>query len=201
MLKRQGMVVALGGLAVLAVSCTTMQDQGASQREMHNDSKSLTAPMAAVAPGLRDGELAIPADYREWPVFLAGVEKREAGQIRDIYINPVGHQAPDGGPFPTGTMSVMEIWKPRLDSAGKPVLDADGKMIKDSLSLVFAMGKSAGAGALVAPGLRNGDWVYAGYQADGKTPGGPAASACRGCHLPQAGNDFVFRADEYFATR
>lgn len=201
MMKRNGMVVLLGGLAMLAASCAQMQGSGKPGKAMQQDGKTMNASMGLVAPGLRDGELAIPDGYRTWPVFLSGIDKPAAKQIRDIYINPKGHSAPDGGPFPVGTMSVMEIWKPRLDAVGKPVTDADGKMIKESLSLVFAMGKSAGAGALTDKALSNGDWVYAGYQADGKTPGGPAASACRACHLPQADNDFVFRADEYFKTR
>ena len=39
------------------------------------------------------------------------------------------------------------------------------------------------------------------YQADGVTPGGPDATACRGCHLSQEDKDWFFRYDEYFAQR
>lgn len=156
---------------------------------------------SVAAPGLKDGELAVPANYRRWPVFLAGVDKVKAKQIRDIYISPQGHKTKRGDEFPIGTISVMEIWNPKLKADGFPQMSGDGKMIKDSLKLVFVMGKSKGAGSMVDSAQRTGDWVYAGYQADGVTPGGPGASACRGCHITQPDKDWIFRYDEYFAKR
>ena len=48
-----------------------------------------SAPTAAgfdadgtVMAGLNDGDLAAPADYRDWPVYLADLDKVEAKQIR-----------------------------------------------------------------------------------------------------------------------
>lgn len=196
-MTRTEITAVLCGVALLVGGCARLHEPGATGSPSAVQDKAA----AVAAPGLRDGELAVPPGYRNWPVFLAGIDKPDTKQIRDIYINPRGHGAPSGGPFPDGTMSVMEIWAPKLDAAGNLVKGGDGKLVKDALSMVFVMGKSSGAGALVAPELRNGDWVYAGYAADGKSPGGPAVAACRACHLPQVGNDFVFRADEYFARR
>lgn len=190
--KRRNVILPIALLSVVATACNSID------RIRENSEPDLSA---VAAPGLQDGQLAVPADYRSWPVFLTDIQKTEARQIRDIYINTVGHAANRGDAFPAGTISVMEIWKPVMNDDGTPEMNADGKMIKDELSLVFLMGKSEGAGELVDPALRNGDWVYAGYQADGVTPGGPDASACRGCHLPEADNDWVFRYDEYFASR
>lgn len=156
---------------------------------------------AVAAPGLKDGELAVPANYRSWPVFLADIDKVDAKQIRDIYISPAGHKTKEGDEFPNGTQSVMEIWNPKLKADGSPQMTGDGKLIKDSLSLVFVMGKSKGAGAMVDSALRTGDWVYSGYKADGVTRGGPDTSACRGCHVTQPDKDWIFRYDEYFSKR
>ena len=153
------------------------------------------------APGLQDGELAVPANYRDWPVFLADIDKVEAKQIRDIYISHVGHMAKAGEAFPDGTISVMEIWNPQMTASGELKMDADGKLVKADLKAIYVMGKSAGAGEMVPENLRNGDWVYSAYQADGVTSTGSDATACRACHTPQADKDWVHRYDEYFANR
>lgn len=176
--------------AVMVSSCSTVGSNNAI------DSATATA-----APGLQDGELAVPENYRSWPVFLSAIDKTDGKQIRDIYINPIGHETQAGEEFPHGTISVMELWDAKVDSAGELATDADGKLLKEQLKLIFLMGKSLGAGQLVDPELRNGDWVYAGYQADGVTPGGPDAAACRSCHLAEAEKDWVFRYDEYFSSR
>ncbi len=163
------------------------------------------APVAsnatALAPGMRDGELKVPAGYRNWPMYVVGIDKPTTGQIRDIYVGPAAHRTAKGDPFPIGTVSVMEIWSARKAPDGALQRSADGKLVKDTLASVFVMGKSEGAGALAPAALRNGDWVYASYGGDGMTPGGPPAAACRTCHLGQASTDWVFRYDEYFASR
>ncbi|ASJ70203.1 cytochrome P460 family protein [Granulosicoccus antarcticus] len=156
---------------------------------------------SVAAPGLKDGELAVPSNYREWPVFLADIDKVDAKQIRDIYISPIGSKTKEGEAFPVGTIAVMEIWNPQMSAAGNLEMDSNGKLIKADLKSVFLMGKSVGAGAMVPESLRNGDWVYASYQADGVTSNGPDATACRACHVPQADKDWVHRYDEYFASR
>lgn len=50
-------------------------------------------------------------------------------------------------------------------------------------------------------GLKNGDWMYAAYLADGKTVAPDPTATCRACHLPLTKVDFVHRYDEYFVTR
>jgi hypothetical protein len=142
---------------------------------------------------LKDGEQAVPADYKSWPKFLMNVQRGDAKQVRDIYINPVGARTQKGQTFPNGTIMVMENY------AAKP--GTDGKLAKGELLRVFVMGKGAGWGDSAPEGLKNGDWIYSGYMADGKTRSPEPFTACRSCHLPLAKADFVFRVDEYFATR
>lgn len=95
----------------------------------------------------------------------------------------------------------MEIWKAKKKPDGALERSASCTLIKSELASIFLMGKSEGAGAGIAPAPRNGDWVYAAYGADGKTPAGPPAAACRGCHLGQASTDWVFGYNEYFTSR
>lgn len=140
----------------------------------------------------KDSEQPVPVGYKSWPKFLSEVQRPDAKQVREIYVNPLGHRTQKGQPFPNGTVFVMENY------AAAP--GADGKLAKGNLLRVFVMGKGEGWGETAPQGLRNGDWVYAAYGADGKMTADPIA-ACRGCHLPLVNKDFVHRYDEYFDKR
>jgi hypothetical protein len=96
-----------------------------------------------------------------------------------------------GDSFPNGTISVMEIYKAREAADGSPLKGPDGKFVK-----------GAGWGESVTPPeLRNGDWIYAMYMADGKTKAPDDTATCRACHLPLKDKDYIFRYDEYFQKR
>ncbi len=154
------------------------------------------------ATKMKDGQLAVPADYRSWPKFLVDIDRPDAKQVRDIYLNPLGHATKAGDPFPNGTISVMDIFAARENPDGTLMKGADGKLVKGALAKVFVMGKGAGWGETVTPAeLKNGDWIYSGFAADAKTPSKDDIATCRACHLPVAGKDFVHRYDEYFEKR
>lgn len=161
---------------------------------------SMNSTQSAATPPPRDGELAMPANYSSWPAFKLGIQKKEAKQIRDIYVNMVGSQAQADGAFPNGTEFVMEIYSVKLNADGTPLLDAAGRMSKDTLSKVFLMAKGPGWGAGVPAALKNGDWIYTAYEGNG-TRGAADQSSCRACHLPLADKDFVFHYDAYFQQR
>lgn len=149
---------------------------------------------------LQDGEVPLPAGYSGWPKFLSAVQRPDAKQVREIYVNPTGFNSKTGQPFAHGTTLVMENYAAQLDAAGAPVMSADGKLVKGKLLRVFVMSKGPGFGSTVPAELKNGEWAYASFDASGgKTA--DTLGPCRTCHLPQSGKDFVFRYDEYVATR
>jgi len=155
----------------------------------------------ATAPSqVKDGELPVPADYKTWPKFLSAVQRPDAKQVREIYMNPASRGATAAGGFGNGTVFVMENYAARARADGTLEAGPDGKLVKGDLLRVFVMGKNAGWGAGVAEPLRNGNWVYAAW-----LPGGQKApedtNTCRACHLPLASKDFVPRYDEHFASR
>lgn len=150
---------------------------------------------------LNDGELSVPDDYHGWPKFLSHVDRPDAKQVREIWINPVGARARAGEPFADGTLLVMELHAAKANPDGTLARSADGKLVKDKLAKVFVMGKNAGWGQAVPEGQRNGSWIYSAFLADGKTPSGDPIAPCRTCHLPLTSKDFVHRYDEYFAAR
>ena len=150
----------------------------------------------------KDGELPLPAEYKSWPKFLSDIQRADNKQVREIYINPIGHSAKMGDAFPNGTISVMEIYKAREAADGSPLKGPDGKFVKGELLKVAVMGKGPGWGETVTPQeLRNGDWIYAMYMADGKTKAPDDTATCRACHLPLKDKDYIFRYDEYFQKR
>jgi hypothetical protein len=157
------------------------------------------APMTAQAPvqALADGQLARPADYRGWSKFLSAVQRPDAKQVREIYMNDVARGGTAAAGFPNGTVFVMENYAAVANPDGTLKSGPDGKLLKGDLLRVFVMGKNAGWGASAPEGLKNGDWIYAAYLANGdKAP--DATQSCRACHLPLVNKDFVHRYDEFF---
>ena len=146
----------------------------------------------------KDGELALPADYKSWPVFLKEVQKPDA--VRDLYVNPVGARTAKGQMFPNGTRFVMEIYSAKKSADGTVEKDAAGKLVKDKLAKVFVMGKEEGWGQDVPDNLKTGSYVYAAYTPDGQ-PLKANFAECRACHAPLVQKDFVHRYDEYFEKR
>lgn len=183
-----GKVLAVASLAVsvvLIASCAQTQ----------------TAPVTT-AKVMKDGDLTVPADYKAWPTYLSEVQRPDAKQIREIYINPIGAKSTAGAPFPDGTVSVMELYKAKEGADGALMKNADGKLVKGDLLKVFVMGKGKGWGETAPAGLKNGDWVYSAYLADGKTVAPDPSVGCRACHLPLGeSKDYVHRYDEYFEKR
>ena len=175
-MQRNRIVLALGAVAVVVAGCASM-----------------TAP----APALKDGELARPADYRGWSKFLSAVQRPDAKQVREIYMNNTAKAGTAAAGFPNGTVFVMENYAAAANPDGTLKTGADGKLVKGDLLRVFVMGKNAGWGASAPEGLKNGDWIYSAYLASGdKAP--DSTATCRACHLPLVNKDFVHRYDEFF---
>ncbi len=146
----------------------------------------------------KDGDLALPVDYKSWPVFVKKVQKPDA--VRDLYVNPVGARTAKGQMFPNGTQFVMEIYHAKKAPDGSFERDAVGQLVKDKLVKVFVMAKGEGWGQGVPDNIKTGAWVYAAYGPDGE-PLKANFAECRACHVPLAQKDFVHRYDQYFEQR
>ena len=161
---------------------------------------SATPPMQAKAPS-KDGDPTVPANYKSWPRMISDVQRPDAKQVRDMYIDPAGSKTKSGEAFPYGTIMVMENYGARTKADGTLETGADGRLVRGDMVRIFVMQKAKGAGQDVPEGLRNGEWVYASYTPDGKKTE-DNLMACRGCHLTVTDKkDFVHRYDEYFQKR
>jgi hypothetical protein len=102
--------------------------------------------------------------------------------------------AKPGEPLAHGSVIVFEVWKAKLDAEGKPVLDAEGRRIPDSLALLAVMEKQPGFGAGWPEDIRNGEWEYAAYKPDGSFVERDYAP-CLQCHKPIETQDYVYTRD------
>jgi hypothetical protein len=50
-----------------------------------------TIAEAGAAP--KDGEIALPADYKTWPKFLSEVQREDAKQVRELFVSPAGSRS------------------------------------------------------------------------------------------------------------
>jgi hemoglobin len=148
-------------------------------------------------PPLKDGEQALPADYAGWPKFLSEVQRPDAKQVREIYMNKEARTATAAKGFPDGSVFVMENYAAKLNPDGTPQTDARGKLLKGELARIFVMGKNPGWGADAPEGQRTGSWIFSSYLPDGQKSTDDLGK-CRTCHAPLATKDFVHRYDEYF---
>lgn len=156
-----------------------------------------------------------PAGYRATYINLYTFDNYQNRQIRTVYANPVAASVPPGQVFnfPYGSIVLFESWSVKEDVSGEPLLDSNGRFVRDQLTTLFVMRKERGFGADYKE-LRNGEWEYVAYRPDGSYATQPSGTgSCALCHLTggslpltsQSRNvgaqwDYVFRPDLYFGS-
>jgi hypothetical protein len=144
-----------------------------------------------------------PANYAKGVLYTT-VDRADNKQYRELYITPFARdEVKAGRQLPSGTVITMVNYKAKLDEAGQPVKDANGRFVKtDEIAGIAVMEKRAGWGAEYPAELRNGEWEYRVFKADG-TPNDKAdLTACFKCHLQKVQNqDFVFTFDKLKAAK
>lgn len=91
--------------------------------------------------------------------------------------------AKSGMPFPNGTIIVMEDYR------------------GGQLHRYVVMEKRTGWGSGYPDNIRNGDWLYREFRADGSPNLSEDGTRCMSCHKSQAGNDFVFTLERMKSFR
>lgn len=148
---------------------------------------------------LSTGALAGPEKIKFPGGYLRGVlyqtlDRPDSKQYRELYTQPeVVDAVRKGRPIPHGAVITLVQWSVQQDDKGVPLKDAGGRFIKKDIIGHTVMEKRAGWGAEYPDTMRNGEWEYAAFTADGR-PNEKAnanAKACFTCHLPHARQDFV----------
>src|SRR5262245_37755807 len=153
-----------------------------------------TATLVAVAPTVAGGDkISLPANYGEGAMYMT-FDAAANKTFRELYTDAAAlDAAKKGQPLPSGTIITMVQYAAKLDGQGNPEKDANGRFIKtDTIVGYGVMEKRAGWGTEYPDNMRNGDWEYQAFKADGTPNPGANLSACFNCHKPQDKQDFVF---------
>jgi hypothetical protein len=153
----------------------------------------------AVIPVRAGGDkVAFPADYAKGVLYTT-VDRADNKQYRELYVNlPAAIEAAKKGEaLPSGTVLTLVQYAAKLDTAGNPEKDANGRFIKTNILAYTVMEKRTGWGAEYPDNIRNGEWEYQAFKAD-KTPNTAAnLTNCFNCHKPLGEKvDFVFSYDK-----
>lgn len=155
-------------------------------------------------PGLADPDrIVFPAGYVDNFVLYNIVDRLDRNVVRFMYVSPDSHvMAAGGAPAPDGSILIMEDHPAQMDADGNPVLGPDGRLVAgDAVTNVFVMEKQPGWGDSIPADLRNGDWDYAWFLADGEPKQDAGFEGCFTCHANRAASDFTFTYSNYLLDR
>jgi plastocyanin len=153
----------------------------------------VVAALALASPGTAGPDkIQYPANWKDHVLYTT-VDRYDIKQHRELYAS--SQAAVDamkaGNPLPDGTVLTLVQYKAQVDAAGAPVKDPKGRFVKGDFVAYTVMEKKAGYGTEYPPELRNGDWEYAVFNAEGKLNDKANYKACFECHKPHEKQDFV----------
>jgi len=143
-----------------------------------------------------------PVNYPKGVLYTT-VDRPDNKQFRELYITQFALAELNAGrPLPSGTVITMVNWKAKVNEAGEPEKDANGRFVKtDQIAGIAVMEKRAGWGAEYPPEMRNGEWEYQAFKADGTVNDKADLKTCFNCHKPLDKQDFVFSFDKLKAVK
>ena len=175
-----------------------------SQRFLMAAAVLASAPLlAAIAQAqLGRDKIAFPQDYAKG-VLYATLDRPDIKQFRELWGPAAALEAAKAGkPLPDGTVLTLVQYTALPTAAGDPQKDASGRFIKGAKVGYAVMEKRAGWGAEYDPVLRNGEWEYQAFGADGKPNARANVTACFTCHKPLGEKvDFTFSYDRMQAAK
>ncbi len=140
-------------------------------------------------------KIAFPADY-EKGVLYTTVDRPDNKQYRELFTTPEAVEALKAGKeMPSGTVLTLVQYRAKLDAAGTPEKDANGRFIKGDLIGYTVMEKRTGWGSDYADDIRNGEWEYQAFTAARAVNEKANLKNCFICHKPLDKQDFVFSFD------
>jgi len=158
---------------------------------------ALAAVSLTVAVRAGGDKVVFPENYAKGVLYTT-VDRPDNKQYRELYTSKAAIDAVKAGqPIPDGTVITMVNYKAKLNSAGEPEKDANGRFIKtDELAGIAVMEKRAGWGAEYPDDVRNGEWEYQAFKADKTVNDKANLKGCFTCHKPLDKQDFVFSFDK-----
>jgi hypothetical protein len=161
---------------------------------------ALAAPAALVLTvAVRAGgdKVAFPETFANGVLYTT-VDRADNKQYRELYAPKAAIDAVEAGrPIPSGTVITMVNFKAKLNAAGEPEKDANGRFMKtEEIAGYAVMEKRAGWGGEYPDDVRNGEWEYQAFKPDKTVNDKANLKACFTCHKPLDKQDFVFSVDK-----
>lgn len=150
----------------------------------------IAAPLTAYAGG--DPEhVKFPEGYEKTFTKYATANRANQTQVAKFYANEAAISSyTQGQKSASGAVVIMEIYTPKKDADGKPIVGKDGLFEIDSLSAVAVMENKNNWNAAFPKENRTGDWGFAVYNPDGTTKSNDLN--CVQCHTPLQAQDYLF---------
>jgi Cytochrome P460 len=162
---------------------------------------ALAAVSLTVAVRAGGDKIAFPENFAKGVLYTT-VDRPDNKQYRELYSTPEAVEALKAGKaIPSGTVLTLVQFKAKLDAAGEPAKDANGRFIKGDLIGYAVMEKRTGWGAEYGDDIRNGEWEYQAFKADKTVNDKAVLKNCFVCHKPLDKQDFVFSYDKMKAAK
>ena len=140
-------------------------------------------------------KIAFPADYDKGVLYTT-VDRPDNKQYRELFATPEAVEALKAGKeMPSGTVLTLVQYRAKLDAAGNPEKDGNGRFIKGDLIGYTVMEKRSGWGTEYPDDIRNGEWEYQAFTAARAVNEKANLKNCFVCHKPLDKQDFVFSFD------
>ena len=163
----------------------------------------LAAIVLSVAVRAGPDNVKFPVNYAKGVLYTT-VDRPDNKQYRELFVTKfAAEEAKAGRPLPSGTVITMVNYKAKLGADGQPEKDGNGRFIKtDEVAAIVVMEKRMGWGAEYPPDMRNGEWEYRVFKADGTVNEKADLKPCFTCHLDKVSNqDFVFTLAQIKAAK
>lgn len=132
-----------------------------------------------------------PEGYEQSFAHYATINRDNKKQVAKLYANETAASSyEEGESADSGSIVVMEIYKPKLDAEGKPISGSNGIYEIDTLAAIALMEKKDTWPASYPKDERAGNWGFALYTPDG-TPLSNELN-CAQCHTPLTNQDYLF---------
>ncbi|QBQ55586.1 cytochrome P460 family protein [Nitrosococcus wardiae] len=132
-----------------------------------------------------------PEGYEQSFSKYATINRANQKQVAKLYANETAVSShKEGQTADSGSIIVMEIYKPKTDAEGKPIPSSNAIFKIDSLAAVAVMEKRDNWEAAYPQEHRAGNWGFAVYNPDG-TPKSNDLE-CAQCHTPLESQDYMF---------
>lgn len=149
------------------------------------------ASAGAASAGGNPDFVAFPSGYGAIFTKYTTLNRSGSAAVAKMYANDTAVSSyKKGQSAASGSIIVMEVYKPKKDADGKPIVGSDGINEIAKLAAIAVMERRDAWPANYAAGDRVGTWGFAIYNPEG-TPK-KNNLICVACHTPLAQRDFLF---------